>query len=80
MRVPDAEVSATIALESADAVVEEESTSLVWLQANTVASIAAAHVLATTIPDLRVFVFVSFIMPRRTEARAIKFLGAPALE
>jgi RNA polymerase sigma-70 factor (ECF subfamily) len=63
MSVPEAEVSATIALESAAEVVDDESASLVWLQANTVANMATAQVLATAMTELRVVGFVSFVMP-----------------
>ena len=79
MRVPDAEVSATIALDSADAVVEEESASLVWLHANTVAKRATAQEVASAMTGLLVVRFVSFVMPVGTEGRAIKFLGPPPL-
>ena len=79
MRVPEAEVSATIALDSADAVVEEESVSLVWLQANTVAKRVTAQEVASATTGLLVVRFVSFVMPDGTEGRAIKFLGAPPL-
>ena len=36
--------------------------------------------LGTEDPDLRVVFGESFVMPDGTEARAIKFLGAPSLE
>lgn len=80
MRVPDAEVSATIALDSAEAVVEDERTSLDWLQANTIVIVVTANAEAVATTDLRVVFGESFVMPDGTEARAIKFLGAPSLE
>ena len=80
MRVPDAFVSATIALDSAEAVVEDEDTSLDWLQANAIVIIVTARAPAMATTDLRVVFCESFVMPDGTEARAIKFLGAPSLE
>jgi len=80
MRVPDADVSATIALDSAEAAVEDERTSLDWLQANTIVIVVTANAEAVATTDLRVVFGESFVMPVGTEARAIKFLGAPSLE
>ncbi|MFL5432890.1 MAG: hypothetical protein ACJ784_00120 [Myxococcales bacterium] len=67
MSVPVADVSATTALESADAV-DPEVESLPWLQANTVPNSAAA-----------IAVFVPFLMPDGTESAACVFLAARSL-
>ncbi|MFL5417450.1 MAG: hypothetical protein ACJ78Y_15715, partial [Myxococcales bacterium] len=67
MSVPEADVSATTALDSADAV-DPEIGSLLWLQANTVPRSAAA-----------IAVFVPFLMPDGTESAASVFLAARSL-
>jgi hypothetical protein len=67
MSVPEADVSATTALDSAEAV-EPETGSLLWLQANTVPNSAAA-----------ITVLAPFLMPDGTESAANVFLAARSL-